>query len=291
MSQNPSKEQYILLCIPYRETFEEFLENSQEFLQKAWEKKRLNSNKEKISRDKQENFSFENVIAFKRFWTKWEDTFIDAEMLGPPTCQERVAWALGNEGFFSEESRGTPPRIKERVLDIIEQNRKANRINQTSSNGQIAKLVEQDIQQFWPSTNRSEDLINRYVRLWKIRNKEPFQHYYSISGEEWLFLVKFDKVIVKNSLLNLIVPPLEEQWIVRASSKFPKGRSSTWGDSEGKKLKEQVTSIVYAINHASKERREKFGNLMNKIFKKDNTNEQILKLFKFLLRLAEQPTT
>ena len=292
MPENPSEEQYIILCIPYRETFEEFLENSREYLREAWEKKRSKGSQEKNSWDKQEKIHIEDVIEFKRFWTKWEGKFKDPEMdciVGPPTHWEMVAGVLGDAGFFSEESRGAPQKIKEQVLRIIKANHKAKRIDETSSNGKIVRLVQKDFQKKWPRTSLSKDSINRYVRLWKIQRKKPLKNHYKISTEDWLFLVKFDKVVAKNSLLKIIVLPLEEQWVGNVFPKLPKGTNSTWGDSEGEKLKEQVTSLVYAIDHSSGKEREKFGKLMNNIFQEQNTDEQILKIFQALLHLSDQP--
>ena len=116
------------------------------------------------------------------------------------------------------------------------------------------------------------------------------KNYSKISIREWWLLVKFDKPSVKNALLVVAVPPLYEQWDADVGVKLTLNKKpyyEVWESSEVPKLKKQVTSIVYGANCSEGEAKKKFAKLMNSIFKEQNTNEQILKCFKSLLRLSD----
>lgn len=289
MPENLTKDQDIAVLVPYRDTFEDFLGSSQEILRKAYEEKCSRNGKEKNHWDEEEEDLIYELRDFQTRRREEEGTAKDRPP-SPPSRWRQVERLLGDEEFFPAEGRGKPPENKEKICSLINQASYMNKINEQSSTGKIVRLIQKV---FGKQNNPmpSEDLMTRYVRLWKVHQKDPVKNYSKISMREWWLLVKFDKPSVKNALLIVLVPPVYEQWDAEVGVKLTLNKKPcyvVWESSEVPKLKKQVTSIVYSALHSEGEARKKFGKLMNNIFQEQNENEQILKLFRSLLRLSGQ---
>ena len=100
--------------------------------------------------------------------------------------------------------------------------------------------------------------------------------------------------MVKNALLVVLVHPVSDEWHADVSANLSWKKSPRiweWEEREGAKLKKQITPIVYSALHSEGEDRKKIGILIKKIFQEQNTNEQILKCYKDLLSLSDQPAS